>query len=127
MKGEEIVIWTLAGIGVVALLWMANQQNQDAPFAADIQTDEDVLGLGVQANAGISAGTPLDMSWEVHGWHPGRDPGLPANQPVYNKHRYPAVPGGNLSTVMHKGWGACIKDAPEGNLWRLNPPEVSVL
>jgi len=129
MKGEELTLWALAGIGVVALLWMINEQTAgDRPgFNPEVQSDEDVLGVGAQAGMSLSLGTPLDMSYHLHGWHPGYDPDPNCIQTITTAHRYPAVPGGNLSTVMHKGWSAASQDAPAGNSWRLNPPEASVM
>lgn len=85
------------------------------------------MGLNVAAGMRVNAGTPLDCSYEIHGWHPGYDPD-PSCQPVtQSKHRYPAVPGGNISTVMHQGWSAMSGMSPSGDDWRLNPPEVAVI
>lgn len=127
MDGNERVVWILAGIGLVAILWLASEQTEDSRRTPEVQTDESVLGLGVQAGNRYNAGTPLDMTPHVHIWHPGYDPDPTYILPVNLRVRYPAIPGGNLSTVMHKGWSSCIKDAPAGNLWRLNPPEAAVL
>jgi len=122
----EIVVWSLAGIGVIALLWTASQQTGEKA-AAEVQAKGDVMGWGVQADTGASIGTPLDMSLHLHGWHPGYDP-QPHLTPVSNTpHRYPAIPGGNISTVMHQGWSQASKAAPAGDSWRLNPPEAAVL
>jgi hypothetical protein len=128
MKPNEVAIWSLAGIGVLTLLYFAQQQTDERIVPA-IQADENVGGIGIQESAGFSltTGTPLDMSQHIHGWHPGYDPD-PTGQPVtHSKHRYPVVPGGNLSTVMHHGWGACVTRAPAGNDWFTTPPEAAVL
>jgi hypothetical protein len=85
------------------------------------------MGLGVQAGMRVNAGTPLDTSHTNHGWHPGYDPD-PSAQPVtQSRVRYPAVPGGNISTVMHKGWSSVANSQPPGRDWWLNPPEAAVL
>jgi hypothetical protein len=126
MNPNEAAIYVLAGIGVLGLIYFAQQQTGDQIVPA-IQSDEMVEGLGFQASMRINAGTPLDTSWENHGWCPGYDPS-PAPQPVtQSKVRYPAVPGGNLSTVMHKGWSSCINSAPAGNTWMVAPPEAAVI
>lgn len=127
MKPNEMVVWTLAGIGVVTLLYMASQQTQ-SKIVPGTQSDESMVGLGLQASTAVmSNGTNLDMDWEIHGWHPGLDPNPHAVPVTLSKHRYPAVPGGNISTVMHKGWSSLINDAPAGNDWRIAPPEAAVL
>lgn len=126
MKGEEIVIWAFAAMGVAAFIYMAQQQT-DTQIVPQIQGEGQVMGLGVQAGMRVNAGTNLDMSHHLHGWHPGYDPD-PTGQPVtQSRHRYPAVPGGNISTVMHKGWQACISDTPAGNDWLITPPEAASL
>ena len=126
MKPNEMVVWSLAGIGVIALLWTASQQTGEKP-AAEVQAKGDVMGWGAQAETTASLGTPLDMSLHLHGWHPGYDP-QPHATPVTNSpHRYPAISGGNLSSVMHNGWSRASMSAPAGDDWRRNPPEAAVL
>jgi hypothetical protein len=125
-KGTEYTLAILAGIGVVTLLYLASQMTGEQPVA-EVQTDERVMGLGVQAGMRVNAGTPLDLSYHIHGWHPGYDPD-PTGQPVtQSKHRYPAIPGGNLSTVMHQGWSQAMKNAPAGKDWFETPPEAAIV
>lgn len=126
MKSSEIVLWSLAGVGVAVLLFMAQQQTGE-PYVPSVQSDEDVMGLGLQASMRFNVGTPLECTNTNHGWHPGYDPDPSACKTVTTPHRYPAVPGGNLSTVMHQGWSRFNDGAPAGNDWRLNPPEAAVL
>ena len=110
-----------------AYLSMINQQTQDSVPVPENQDENQVMGMGNQAGMKVEAGTPLDMSQHHHGWHPGYDPD-PTCQPVtQSKVRYPALPGGNISTVMHMGWSQASSKAPAGDAWRLNPPEASIL
>ena len=126
-KGAQYTIAVLAGLGLVGLLYMINQQTGDGQYVPETQKESQVMGLGIQAGMRVNAGTPLETSHETIGWHPGYDPD-PSCQPVtQSPHRYPAVPGGNITTVMHKGWNAAAMNAPAGNDWWLNPPEASVL
>jgi hypothetical protein len=110
----------------VVLLYCANQQTGDQVIP-EVQTEAQVMGLGVQAGMRVNAGTPLDTQHHLHGWHPGYDPDPSAQPVVEPRHRYPAVPGGNISTVMHNGWSRMSKAAPAGNDWRINPPEAAVI
>lgn len=126
-NGNELTVAALAGLGLVALLYMINQQTQDAQPVPEIQRESQVMGLGVQGGQNIGDGTPLDMSQHHHGWHPGYDPD-PTCQPVtQSKVRYPALPGGNISSVMHGGWSRMSLKAPAGNDWFTTPPEAAVL
>lgn len=127
MKPEEITVWILAGLGVLTLVYIAQQQTGKV-FVPEIQSDESMVSLGAQLNtAQLQLGTNLDTEWAIHGWHPGYDPDEHAVPVTQSKHRYPAVPGGNLSTVMHKGWASLINNAPAGNDWRIIPPEAAIL
>lgn len=126
-KGTEYTIAALAGLGIIFLLYLIAQQTGDAMPVPENQGEGQMMGMNIAAGMRVNAGTPLDTSYEIHGWHPGYDPD-PSCQPVtQSKVRYPAVPGGNISTVMHQGWSAMSDKAPAGNDWRLNPPEAAVL
>lgn len=127
MKPPEITIWILAGLGVASILYLIQQQTGGAIPVPEAQAEWQFAGLGIQSQLGVAAGTPLDTAWENHGWHPGHDP-VPMTQPVVTAHRYPAVPGGNLSNVMHHGWDSCIHMAPNGEKdWFMTPPEAAIL
>lgn len=129
MNQNQVVCLSLIGIGIVVALYFANDATDDnsRPIPAT-QGESQMLGMGVQAGMRVNAGTALDMRPEVHFWVPGLDPDGGASCPtVKTPHRYPAVPGGNLSTVMHKGWNCFGDSAPAQNDWFMNPPEVAVL
>lgn len=126
MTPNETTVYILAGIGVAALIWYA-YQNTDDVVVPEVQGEGQVMGLGVRADINLGEGTPLDMAQHFHGWHPGYDP-QPSAQPVtQSRHRYPALPGGNISNVMHHGWSQVGERSPNGSEWMLNPPEVAVL
>jgi hypothetical protein len=127
VEGGGKVVCILAGIGVIALIWYAMQLTGDDGPVPEHQKEGQVMGLGLQPGQVLNAGTPLDTNHVDHGWHPGYDPD-PSAQPVtQSRHRYPAVPGGNISTVMHKGWSQAMLNAPAGNDWFRNPPEAAVI
>ena len=109
MKDTEMTVWILAGLGLLAILYLINDGTDGFRPTPGVQGEAQLKGLNVLPDYDLQTGTVLDTSNEHHGWHPGHDP-VPQAQPVtYSKHRYPAVPGGNISTVMHKGWGTCVK------------------
>lgn len=125
-KDARIALCVIAGAAVIVIVYYAMQQTGDQ-YVPEVQTETQVMGLGVQASMRTNPGTPLDTSYEIHGWFPGYDP-VPIPQPVVDSpHRYPSVPGGNISTVLHNGWSQACKAAPAGNDWRIAPPEAAVL
>jgi hypothetical protein len=91
-----------------------------------VQKEGQVMGIGVQAGMRVNAGTPLDCQVKTHFWTPGLDVSNDCTPTVTTPHRYPAIPGGNTSTIMHKGWSAFGDSTPD-NGWFLNPPEVAIL
>jgi hypothetical protein len=41
---------------------------------------------------------------------------------IWTAHRYPAVSGGNVSTLIHRGMDALSQPAPQDDDWRVRPP-----
>lgn len=134
MNSNQLGICALLGLGVIAAIYYATSQTDgnSAPIPS-VQGEAQVMGMNVPAGQAVRSnqmpnctGTMLDMDPKIHFWDPGVNaPGL--NETIKTPHRYPAIPGGNLSTVMHKGWSCFNDSAPADNDWRLNPPEVAVL
>jgi hypothetical protein len=113
-------------IGVAIYIATTNTPDNSRPIPST-QTEDQVMGMGVQSGMRVNAGTPLDCHPQTHFWTPGFDPDGGSTATIVTPHRYPAIPGGNMSTVMHKGWSAMTESAPADNDWRMNPPEVAVL
>jgi hypothetical protein len=115
-------------LGAIVITLYYATQNTDTPVPS-VQGEAQMMGMGVQAGMALGAGTPIDMRPEVHFWSPGVNP-RDSNPPcavTTTRHRYPAVPGGNISTVMHKGYASLINNQPPDADWFFNPPEVAVM
>lgn len=123
----KVLLCVAAGAGIAVLLYMAQQQTNDSLPVPQTQKENQVMGLGVQAGMRVNAGTVLDTRHEIHGWHPGFDPDPSAQPVVDSKVRYPAVPGGNISTVAHNGWSGMALSSPSGDNWFNNPPEAAII
>jgi hypothetical protein len=127
MTPNERTILIFGAIGVAVIGYMINQNTDGAVPVPQTQSEAQMMGLGTQAANLAPKGSPLDMSVETHFWTPGYDDCNPSQPTVNSRHRYPAVPGGNVTYVMHHGWSSVAQDAPAGNAWFANPPEASVL
>lgn len=134
ISAERLGIAAILAFAAAIALYYATSQTKDTLIdPPEVQTEVQFAGL--DAAAGISYGNPggpLDMSsmFDLHFWRPGwvNSGSKLDNHPViYTQHRYPVVPGGNVSTVMHKGWSALMQLQPKANGWFLNPPEAAVL
>jgi hypothetical protein len=128
-----LLIVLALGAGVTFYFAVNNSPGPSAPVP-NVQGEGQVMGLNVESPFDVSVGIDAkaagsNVQHHPHFWIPGLDPvpgATPCNQ--YTPHRYPAIPGGNISTVMHQGIvAACCNNAPADNDWRLNPPEAAVL
>lgn len=129
LSSKEMGMCAVFGFGVAIAIYYATQSTSgdaNRPIPST-QGEAQVMGLGVQAGMRVNAGTPLDCRPEVHFWSPGLDPDGGKTTTIVTPHRYPAIPGGNISTVMHKGWSAMNDSAPADGDWARNPPEIAVL
>lgn len=55
-----------------------------------------------------------------HFFHPAYC--VPGQTQIYTQHKYPAVSGGSLSTLMHHGMDSLKVPAPQDNDWIIRPP-----
>jgi hypothetical protein len=127
LSSNEMGMCAVFGFGIAIAVYIAVSNTDDSkrPIPST-QGESQVMGMGTQAGMRVNAGTPLDCRPEVHFWSPGLDPDGGKTTTIVTPHRYPAIPGGNISTVMHKGWSALGDSAPD-DTWFRNPPEVAVL
>lgn len=128
MNNKQVGLCAAFAFMIAIALYFATQATPDnsRPIPST-QGEGQVMGMGVQAGMRVNAGTPLDCHPNTHFWSPGLDPDPTCCPTVTTPHRYPAIPGGNISTVMHKGWGAFTDSAPADGDWMRNPPEVAVI
>lgn len=127
MTPNHVGLCAVIGLGAVIALYLAYQSSGDTVVAPQIQTQAQFLGMNINGALATNPGTPLDLRVETHFWAPGTNPRDSTDAPVVKSRcRYPVIPGGNVSSVMHKGWGGFLKDSPNQD-WFLNPPEAAVL
>ena len=124
-----IVLALFAGFSFYFAVNTSDGPNTPVPT---FQYEAHTVGMGVDNPWAVSLGIDAQLPTphrQVHFWIPGLDPSPGATDSIQcTPHRYPAVPGGNISTVMHHGIvEACCNLSPAQNDWRLNPPEVAVL
>lgn len=132
MNEHRLTICILLLMGAAWFAYLGSKKDGDRVLVPEFQTETQIMGLGVSAGMDLdNPGTPLDMRVSTHFWDPGvnsRDQlAWDQNRPITTGHRYPALPGGNISTVMHKGWSQVGECSPNTHGWFLNPPSAAVI
>lgn len=90
-----------------------------------MQTEAQFSGLGLDTGLRVNLGSNGAIDPDLHFWHPGYDPCPGAQKVITARVRYPYVSGGNLSTVMHRGFDAMKYGSPAGSCaddFRVSPP-----
>jgi hypothetical protein len=127
MTPERAGVLALFGFAAIVVLYYASQQTEDKVVVPEIQTQMQFAGMNVNGALAFNPGTLLDIGASGHLWEPKSNPRDYTNAPtVKSRCRYPVVPGGNVSSVIHKGWGGFLGSAPD-NDWFFTPPEAAVL
>jgi len=76
---------------------------------------EGELGIAGLANAIVDG---LDTG--DHYFHPNYC--VPGQTQIFTAHKYPIIPGGNITALMHHGISRMSKPAPQDDDWRIMPP-----
>lgn len=116
--------WGMITVGVafaVVVGWISFSETGDQ-VVPDVQTEVQFSGLGLDMGMRGNLGSNGAIDPDLHFWHPGYDP-VPGCQPVITSRvRYPYVSGGNVTTVIHRGFDAMRKGSAMDNSFRVNPP-----
>lgn len=109
------------GTGVVLIvLYLAQQSSGDSLTGyPPVESESQFGGLGLDTTSMTNPGTPLDLDTSLHFFSPGY--ACPGQNLTLTRHRYPLVPGGNISTLIHRGFDAFRLGSPD-NGWRVQPP-----
>jgi hypothetical protein len=131
MTHERLGVVAILGAALAILLYYCSQEAPGGPVSTVPQFDSEAqfFGLNIKGDLSYNPGTVLDMRPSTHFFAPGvnpRDTVQVGQEPVRLRVAYPSVPGGNGSSVIHKGWGGFLESAPD-NDWFFNPPEAAVL
>jgi hypothetical protein len=121
--------WAMITVGVafaVVVGWIGFSETDDQ-VVPDVQTEMQFTGLGLDTGMRVNLGTNGAIDPDLHFWHPGYDP-EPGGQPIITSRvRYPYVSGGNISTLIHKGFDAMCRGSAQDNSFRVNPPSEAEL
>lgn len=125
MDSQRLTILGIGGVGVVILLWCArNAAGAGLASVPKFESEAQFDGLDVDLGQRVNAGTPLDLSHDIHFFVPGYC--CPGQTLGLTQHRYPTVSGGNMTAVINHGMSRLCEGSPD-NDWRVQPPsEVTI-
>lgn len=125
MNQNKIALCVLGAGAVLIVLYLAQQSSGDSLTGVPkVESEEQFGGLAADIGSRENTGTMLDMSTDIHGYSPGYN--CPDQETVITRHRYPLVSGGNISTLIHRGFDAFLLGSPD-NHWRTQPPSEYTL
>lgn len=120
MTGNKQALAVLGAGVILVVLYLAQQSTGDSLAGVPkVQSEEQFSGVSSDLGNRDNTGTPLDMSPDLHFFTPGY--ACPGQNLVVSRHRYPVVSGGNISTLIHRGFDAFKLGSPD-NGWRVQPP-----
>lgn len=122
---SKIPLLVIGGGVVLIVLFLAQQSSGDSLMGVpSVESEEQYGGLSADVGSRDNAGTMLDMDPDIHFYSPGYN--CPGQNSVTTRHRYPLVCGGNVSTIIHRGFDAFKLGSPD-NAWRVQPPSEYTL
>lgn len=75
---------------------------------------------GEAALAGIGGAVITALDTGDHYFHPNHC--IPGQTQIFTAHRYPAISGGNITALIHNGFDAMRRRAPQDADWIEQPP-----
>jgi hypothetical protein len=105
----------LVGVAFIVLACYVARDRTDNTGQPRYQTESPVMASMSVAMLGIDG---LDTG--DHYFHPAHC--VPGQTQIYTAHKYPAVTGGNISTLIHHGMDRLSKPAPQDDDWLKRPP-----
>lgn len=125
MDKNKVALCVLGAGAVLIVLYLAQQSSGDSLMGVPaVQSEEQFGGLAADIGSRENPNTMLDMSPDIHFYTPGYN--CPGQSTVLTRHRYPLVAGGNISTLIHRGFDAFLLGSPD-NDWRTQPPSEYTL
>ena len=115
---------TVGAAFAIVVGWISFTETGDQ-VVPDVQTEAQFSGLGLDMGTRVNLGSNGAIDPDLHFWHPGYDPAPGCQKVITARVRYPYVSGGNLSTVIHRGFDAMRNRVADGSCaddFRVNPP-----
>lgn len=123
------------GVGVVFLfvalvfVYYATSKTTDKGIPIpELETEAQFNGLGLNSEFDLryNPGSMLSSHPVNHNWDPMGDGDSTSPSKVTTRVRYPIISGGNVSTLIHRGWSGFQNSSPNKE-WFYAPPEAAVL
>lgn len=114
---KDLTLMILGGL-IVLFIAHVGYQRSDKTGQPRYQGIPGATGFVTGLNVVDTIISSLDTG--EHYFHPAHS--VPGQTQIFTPHKYPTVSGGNISTLIHQGFDAMIKPAPQDDDWRTAPP-----
>jgi hypothetical protein len=119
-KGVLALLGLLSLLGFIATyLWSGGQVPR---YLVNAPEDDLLQAFNHMSLVPETAGDKCPEHPYQPGFHNYQDPMWDNAPRVFTPHRYPRVAGGNISLIIHKGWGQMMQPAPSDGDWMDLPP-----
>lgn len=120
MTANKHALMVLGAGAILIVLYLAQQSTGESLGGVpQVQDESQFKGLADDSGGRMNVGTPLDLSADLHFFTEGYV--CPGQNVTLTRHRYPVISGGNVSTLIHRGFDAFRLGSPD-NDWRTRPP-----
>lgn len=119
LSSRELILLTVAIIGGGVFAYLGYQKT-------DV-SDQQPRYEGEAVTAGLAGAFKVfdHLNTGDHYFHPGYC--TDGQSLGFTPHRYPAVSGGNITALVHQGFDAMMRPAPQDADWFSQPPGSEVL
>lgn len=109
LSSKDVLLLFLGIVGSATFAYMANNR-------------VDTQGKGQPRYEGQAGGSLIidHLDTGDHYFHPNMC--YPGQDQIFTPHRYPKVSGGNITTLIHQGFDAMRRQAPQDADWIEQPP-----
>lgn len=111
LDSRDLGLLAVGGVTLALIVMVARQRTSTGQPRYSVD-EAAMAGLGVTAIDSLDTGD--------HYFHPAYC--VPGQTQIFTQHRYPAVSGGNISTMIHHGMDRLKCPAPQDDDWIKRPP-----
>lgn len=125
IKPEWIIGGVVTGCVAGLVAYLAHYESGDMVTQPTVEPASETVFAALNAHV-MEKGVDMGDNHARHEWRrPDYD--MQNDSVIKMPVRYPRVPGQNLNAIIHHGWDALNRPAPQDGAWLENPPADVVI